>query len=642
MENSSGRNSLSSGNESECNGYLDKIVAINDSDMEDLISRDFEWKVRKYNDIKFAKEQFEEKCSANYIPEIRLSIASQFDFDMVKLICVLRNDPQIAGTSLEENVRKASLEEINAVERLESFSGIDALDSDKIREALERKNGQIYEIIKSWYNNQMDEFNKILEATPQSKMRNSIKREIMNRYDRRFEVITKGLIDYIKKDSTAAARLFNEYTDFVNRAYDAQTQWDGLVAGFGYVPITEMERKHELLEARESETLDRINKLVLGLPDSNDTTKSMEQIRSAYENLVSDHQLLKEEISSRIGEITTIIDKGTSMVRGLDLNLTNEADEKVKVVKSAQIGYLDSRIEDMRSSLARLRDFEDQIESHVLKYKDELGGIQNLIDNPYGGNLITVDQVKIQVIDLLSRFKKKIEESLPLTLIDPLRNGELKVSTRNELYSSSQDESTAGRNDTVVITGTTFRFQKKRIFAPALNLNFSVFYLIHKNRFNTYAVDNKPFSLSEFVDLLDYLVKKYSSDNMAAYVVLVSPTGFDRKIVEYLSGDHRLYLRNLFIFAMDPVTGNTFGNKPIPDPTISNIVKLQLKEERTYHLKKTINGYMDRFPEISLERIAEEQKITLESLREVTETLENEGLAAVEKKKDLHMIRRIK
>lgn len=626
--------------EKECNSYMDKLMAVGDSDIEDLRSREFDWKVRKFNEVKLAKEQFEERCSAKYLPEIRKSISSQFDFDLVKLMCVMRNEPETAGTSIEEEIRKTSMEEINAVERLESFSGIDALDSSKITEALERKHGHIYDIMKNWYNNQMEEFNQILEATPQTKMRNSIKREVMSRYDRRFETLSRGIIDYMKKDSTAAARLFNEYTEVVNRAYEAQSRWDEISSGFGYVPITETERKYEQIETHESETLESIEHLKNDLADSSDTKPLIERIKMAYEEMVQRHLTLKEEISSKIDDLTSVIDRGNELVREMEVKMSLDNDGKAKALQGAQTDYISTRLGDMRVSHEKLKDFEDHVEGHLVKYRAELEQLSELTENSLNGNIVTIDQVRIQAVDLLSRFKKKMEESLPLKLIDPIRNGELKIASKNELYSSALDENRTGSSDNVVITGTTFRFLKKRILSQSLNLNLSIFYLVHKNRLNRNAVDNKPFSLSEFVDLVLHLLDNYTSDASTSYVVLISPTGFDSRVIDYLSGDHRLYARNLFIYAMDPVSGKTFGNKPIPDPTITNIVDLQLEEEKQYRFRKIVTDYLDRFGEVSLERISEEKKIESGLLQKIAEDLEDEKILVIEKRKNIHMLKR--
>lgn len=625
----------------ECGGYLDQLTEVSATEIEDLKLRNIEWKIRKYNEIKFARDQFHEKCLARFDTSVRRSLTSQFDFDLIKLISVMKEEVEIGGTAIEEEINRASSEEISAVEKLESFSAIDGLGPEKIREALERKHGHIYDIIRNWYNSQMEEFNRILDATPQSKMRNSIRSEIMNRYDDRFKRLTSGIIEYMKRDSTAVARLFNEYTEVVNRAYESQARWGEIISGFGYAPIHETERKYEVVEAEEGYFLESLAKLKRDMLEASDINPTVEKMKAAYAETIERHSGLKDEISAKIGQMDTIIDKGEYLVKDLRSAGQGSPDDKARAVQEAQLEYIDSRLEDMKESLSRLKDLEDHVDAHLLKYRDELEQVGDLADKGHEGKLVTLDEVRIQAIDVLSRFKKKMEESLPLKLSDPVGKGELKISTRNELYASALDENRSGSNDQVVITGTTFRFMRKRILSQSLNLNLSILYLVHRNRLNQNAVDRRPFSLSEFVDLVLYLMDNNAGES-ASYAILISPTGFDSRIMDYLSGDHRLFARNLFIYAMDPVTGKTFGNQPIPDPTISSIVNLQLAEERLYSYRKNINDYLDRYGEVSLERIAEEQKMPLDELRNIAEDMEDEREIVIAGKKDIHMIKRRK
>lgn len=631
----------SSGNgEDECNGYLDKLMAVADVEIEDLRTRDFEWKIRKLNDLRFAKEQFEEKCSANYMQEVRKGLLSQFDFDMLKLICVLKDNPKIIGTGMEELINQASSEEISAVERLESFSELDAYDSDKVREALERKSGQIYEIIKNWYNNQMDEFNKILEATPQSKIRNSIRREILNRYDKRFEVITDGLAKYIKKDSTAAARLFNEYTDIVDGVYELQNKWDEIVASLEYVPINETERKYDTLETREMEKADVIGNLMREIRTDPDTGGVLQKIKESYGELISDHEELRESISKKIDEIATIIDRGEGLIRGMELKSSTEDDPKARAVQLSQREYLASRIEDMRSSLLRLQDYEDHVEAHLVKHRASLDDAADL--SRQGGNegLVTLDQVRIQVVDLLSRLVRKMEEALPLRIQDPLRKGEIRITSKNELRSYLHEENRSSSDGNLSITGSSFRFFKKRILSRPLKLDFSFFYLIHRDRYSTYSVDSRPVSLPEFVDLILYFLDNSASRENATYLALASPTGFDRRIVDYLSGDKRLIARNLTILIVDPESGSIHVNTPSLDPEIKKIVELQIDEEKLYKFHSEIEFYLQAYEDSSLERISKEKKLDLDTLIDTAKKMEKEGELKIEKKMGIHMLKK--
>ena len=74
-----------SSNEHNCDGLLNRVLSVSESDMRDLIEKDPEWKIRRVNEIISSKDEFDEFCAPNYDREIRNSLLSRFDFALLKL-----------------------------------------------------------------------------------------------------------------------------------------------------------------------------------------------------------------------------------------------------------------------------------------------------------------------------------------------------------------------------------------------------------------------------------------------------------------------------------------------------------------------------------------------------------------------------
>lgn len=626
---------------SECEDCLDSIVPVDSRDMAGIRAQGHQWILSRYRDLRNASERFESGCSSMYLNDIREAITRKFDFNMVKLASILKDDPSVAGTDVEESIKSTPSDEISAVERLEGFSDLDAYDPEMIIGALESRAGYIYKLIKEWYSSQMEEFNTILSATPNGRIRNTVKKEIVDRYNKRLETISRGISGYILRDPSAAARLFNEYTEIVNRAYYIQNRWEEITSSIDYLPVNETERMYEALEEREKRITAETREKLRNMYEFRDSSSVLEKIRETYKGLIGEHEDLGERIGGKINEINSAIERGETLLMTLNADMDRD-DPRVAQVQEAQREHLRGRIGEMKESLERLMDYDTHILAHIAGLRDNVDNIEGYAEPSPDGDMVTVDEATLQSMDFLDRIQAKLVESLPLKFSDPAGKGEIRVATREDLDSSISQDRKSLDSGSMHLNGLVYRFSRKRILTEALSARLSFYYLTHSSRFDQYAVDNRPITLSEFTEFLLYLIDNQPGGRTHSYSIMSSPTGFDRKVMEYLTDRKRLYTRNLSLFIMEKGSDRYYTNDPSPDREILRIINLNLRAEHIHMYREQISSYAKDAEFASIERISEESGINIDSLLKTAAEMEKEGRISLENTGGMHMIRKVR
>ena len=618
-----------SSNEHNCDGLLNRVLSVSESDMRDLIEKDPEWKIRRVNEIISSKDEFDEFCAPNYDREIRNSLLSRFDFALLKLATSIKKDGNIYDANIQNFLSRYSEAEFKAINDLESFTGLDALDPKLIKEAMERKEGRISETIKEWYNKQMYAFNDLIDASPQNLMRNTIKRALLQKYDSRFETIKKGILEYISKDPVAPAKLFNEYEGVINHTYEAQIEWDKIIKEFGGVNINEIERKNERLESLEFEAEDKISRIEDEYMRNSDITNLIRQEDELYETLYREFGTVQSEINQKLDEISKIMDKANNIIRSIELKSQAESDLKVKTIYDAQKNYMKSIIDGMNESKFKLNDIEETLSTAKLRFESKKNDIKTLIENPAGTNTIRIDEAEVEAINLSARFEKRLKDMVPFKIEDTKTGIEIKINSHSQLDKFNFDFNPVS-DGKVYSKILIYDFSKTRFLRLGKTANVALCYafLLHSNfrlsKDGVPIMDNHTFTLSELLYVLGEISKPINTRNTTVYLLMASPTGYDSRIIDYLKGNHKLYTMDIYLYLIDLKTHTLYSNRLIEDETISKLFKMELEGETESYYREVIEKQLKKFEMYSIQRIAQENNLDLKQLEKVAQDMKSD------------------
>ncbi len=616
----------------ECEGLLNKLIVLDEMDLRDLVEKDTDWKVRKINDVKSSLSQFEESCAYKYDREIMRSLLAKFEFSLLKLAYAAKSsgDAAKAGAPLENFVSKYSEEEFDGISKLEQFSGIDALTSSNVKEALDRKEGKIYDIIKKWYNSQMYEFNLLIDSAPQSKMRNTIKKALIEKYNHRFSVIREGVMQYMSYDAIAPAKLFNQYDDVASRFYEAQNNWDEITRNFNSIPINEIETKYYEVETHESDYRERITKLKDLLRDSSNFQGDLEKIKELEEETLSRHKDLQKEVETKVGEISVIVDKGNGLIQQVEVRSATETDPKSLSIYKGQVNFLRMRMKDIQASVGRLNDILEEVRRHILMIEDRVDRTTELNNSRKSGSLVRIDDAVADGISFVYRFRRKMEEALPFSLRDLSEQGTLKV-TSSEMLESSMIIKFSPEESENFMKANLYTFRRKKIVGNPLEVSIGFVFFVHRHLFQKDLLDSRPVTLSEFLEVFETIKDEIGSANKTAYVGIYSPTGFEERVVSRVKGENKIFLDNIFLFLIDQKFVDTQSNRKIEDEFIAKLFNLELGPEKEERAKKMIREYIAKTDEVSLERIAKETGISIDLLEYIADGMRRKKEIGVKK-----------
>ncbi len=603
----------------ECEELLNKIVVLESMDIRDISEKDYEWRLRKVNDVKEAYNRFEDGCAIHFDRDMRQSLIAKFEFSLLKIAYASK----LAGEShgaMADFINKYSEDEMQGVEKLENFSGIDALSAANIKEALERKEGKIYEIIKQWYNSQMYEFNLLIDAAPQSKMRNSIKRALIEKYNQRFQVIREGVIQYMSYDAVAPAKLFNQYDDVVSKFYEAQNNWDNIISSFNAIPITEIERKYNNVEGNETDGMVRIKKLEESIRDANDVKTILEKIKNLQAVTIEDHKSLLNDIETRANELSMLIDRGNELVRQTEMRATTQVDQKAKSIYTSQADYLRKRVSEIKVTLDRLQELLENIRIHIVVLEEAHEKYETHYEAQKSGDLVRIDDAVADGINFIYRFRRKMEELIPFSINDIKNNGLIKISEQEDLNSAMYVR-TNPEDENTVVNYTFYSFIKKRILGETLHAFLGFVFWTRKSLYQHEFVDSRPMSLAEFLDVYRTVHDEVGSASMTAYVGIYSPTGFEERVISRIRGDAKMFTENIFLYLIDQGSVEYKPGNGAPDEVIGNIFNLQLGAEKEEKARGTILEFITKLGEVSMERISKDSGIDLDFLEYVAEKM---------------------
>ncbi len=266
-----------------CLKMLEAALMIVRKNLDELASQPKELRVGKYGELRRGQMMYEDTCAPRLMFDARVLDLGYFQLARLKLAgsFMLRQPESVEEVGIREVVEEFTEDEYDILSRLDRYARLDFLTKEEIASALFNKQGQIYGIVKQWYDEQMDEFDRLvnpLEA--KAGIKEYVAVALRQEYRDRFEKIRAGIVEYIRIDPGAPRRLFSEYEAVLRRLI-------GTIVDKGAgVPKDLLQEVDQILPGDLKDLKARIGKLIYapgGIIIDRSTTSGIERVLSGVE-----------------------------------------------------------------------------------------------------------------------------------------------------------------------------------------------------------------------------------------------------------------------------------------------------------------------------------------------------------------------
>lgn len=621
-----------------CNKLLEGALQMSKKDVEELKSRSVEWRVQKYNDLKTNQEKYEDGCSANLTFAQRVSDLGYFMLGRLKLAgsFKLAQPEPVVDASLQKMLDEFSQNEYDALGKLDRFSKIDYLTKEDIKTALFNRSGQIYFIVKQWYDEQMDEFEKLLNPLSSSGVKGFLTAALKQEYNDRFEKIRAGIVEYMAIDRGAPRMLFHSYEDVLMKTYGAELDRQSAeqkAAGLtDSMKIGDIEQRLETLRGERASIVEALDSLET-LKGENVNQDTLAGYASRNEELAKKIDSLILDLESKVEELQQSASQLKPRQAELRSLLQTAKPEERAVIEGQLVridetnNMLATRMSELGGAISRLRLEKVALGERIALLRKSLeGGEEN--------RFVRVDQARSYELNFIGRLETKVTQS-GTKFLDPIRKGEF-VPSRDELHHSHADLEDHLTTDLRVNpkdlptyphnTNCTFEAVKKRFLREDLKAVITSTFLSHIDTYAKLGFDTRPIVLADFLRLMDAIGKVGDTFRV---VGVCSATGFDEGVKGYVSSDdfHRNFVSQYVAMCLvDWETGEVIHNRL--DERIAPFIPLfepEFDREKQETVKKFINEQRYTEPVLILSKVASTTGVDTHIVKKAFYDLEKAG-----------------
>ncbi|ARM76974.1 hypothetical protein [Acidianus manzaensis] len=597
-----------------CDETFQDVVEFSRKDLIEIESMPIEERILKYNQLKQNRREYEQTCTKNLTFNEKANRLGYFDIALLRISYTLK-DQGIAKDFTQD--------EYEAFSKLNQFINLDYVTPEEIATALFNKKGKIYDIVKKWYEEQMYEFEKMIDPEGK-KVRQTLATALRHEYLLRFEKIKKGIIEYFNKDPGAPKELFSEYEDVIRKEYEAEME---------RIKIEENTRR--IAEQKNAELERQIEEL-------REEREKLDQYLSSYGAKGQDLQSkINAVISSLQNNLRQLLDEKRKLEQEKNnlLEMLNSAKNQTKAVIEAEIKRYEDTNKDLENKIAQLQNALSQMQLEKNALQEKIEDIKNASSSSIA---IKFDEARIMEVNFIGRFETKINQ--PRKYFDPIRKEEFEMKKPSTVYKSEetakllippQDIPKYPHN-----TEITCIMRKNRILREDLEVIVKAKFLSHLENFTKTFYDNKTIGLSDILPYLDQAIEEARKGKVLYVIGIASPTGFSEELTKYVNSDD--FYRNFTSYyvtmcLVNLLTGEIIYNKM--DEKIKDYIDLfepQLENEKIQKLKEEVKHYLLLDGYITLSKAIEKTNSSQILMKRVFYEIQKEGTAKIyEEKQDI-------
>jgi len=557
-----------------CQEIFDSVMSYARKDLISLKNEPLESRIQIYNELKKNRSYYENNCIKDLSFNEKNLILGFFDLALIRVASSLRD----CNDSIAARVAKDFTDdEYTAFLKLDKFLLLDYIKDTEIATALFNKTGKIYDVIKKWYDEEMYEYEKLLEPG-EYKIRQTLGVALRHEYRNRFDKIKSGIIEYFSKDPGAPRQLFNEYEYVIRKQYEAEIERRKIEENMRKIAeekIDELEKEIEKLR-EEKEKIDKYldNYGVKGVTLEDKIKNVITFLEGKVKELIEQKKILE----SQKAELENYV-----------IKLKNES----KTVIESEIRRYEDTIRELTEKIQNYQNAISRLQIENLELQEKINEYKNISESSIA---ISNTEARIMEVNFIGRFEMKMN-TVPRKFFDPIRKGEINIDKTSDYIIERSDETNSLNINPKELhlyphnTEVTYIIRKRRLLKDDLSIIIKAKFLSHIENYVKKLADDKTISLADILEYLDKSIDAARQGKVFHVIGIASPTGFDKKVKEYISSDD--FKKNftdyyLSVCLIDLLSGELICNK----------------------LDNRINSYIDIFePELETEKIFEAKDI---------------------------------
>ena len=578
---------------------IEYALRISNMNLNEVSSRPVQWRVETYNELKRSQAVYENKHMDKYSYTLKVRNIGNFQLGRLKIAGSFKiKQPQmLSDPGIERITEEFTDREYHALEKLEIFSRIDILSINQISQALFSRNGQIYTIVKRWYDEQMYEFDKLINPDEDDEgMKNYLTTAMIQSYQNRFEKIRAGIIEYIQIAPEAPRKLFQEYEQTLDKIHKAKM--DRVAADQNIAEtqreeyIQDLERRIGDLRSERQDLLDALHDIEFALMKSSDNS-DLEKYDEKNANLATRIKNIIQELLNRIRELIEHRDILNKQIVELN-NLLETSEPQIRLEIESELKILMNTINELEN---RINEYEEAI--FQLKTDNEvLEGKLSEIKKIHEEYPETEPVEKIEALKdehaFMELFERKMTHDLPRTFHDPIREQKINVKKATEYSHSKVDDShyltsmlkIEPEDLTTYPTNrrSIFKIIKTRILKANLKLVVAQIYFSHLKSHVELTKDFQPMTLTDFLTLINEERTVARSEDTYRILGIGSSTGFDERLHKYINPENSsngFTDKYLSVCLIDPHAKRTWYNPyDVNIEPYLDLFSMELKKEK--------------------------------------------------------------
>ncbi|AWR93990.1 hypothetical protein [Acidianus brierleyi] len=580
-----------------CQDIFDYVMNYARKDLISLKNEPLESRIQVYNELKKNRLYYENNCIKDLSFDEKNLKLGFFDLAMIRIASSLKDCKDSIVALISKDFTD---DEYTAFLKLDNFLLLDYIKDTEIASALFNKTGKIYDIIKKWYDEEMYEYEKLLEPG-EYKIRQTLGIALRHEYINRFDKIKSGIIAYFSKDPGAPRQLFNEYEYVIRKQYDAEIERRKIEENMRKIAeekIDELEKEIEMLR-EEKEKIDKYlnNYGVKGVT-----------LEDKIKNMIT---FLQGKVRELI-EQKKILESQKAELENFAIKIKNES----KTIIESEIRRYEDTIRELTEKIQNYQNTVSKLQIDNLELQEKINEYKNISESSI---VISNTEARIMEVNFIGRLEMKMN-TFPRKFLDPIRKGEINIDKSNNYIIERSDEINSLNINPKELhlyphnTEVTYIIRKRRLLKDDLSIIIKAKFLSHIENYVKKLADDKTISLADILEYLDKSIDAAEQGKVLHVIGIASPTGFDKKVKEYIFSDD--FKKNftdyyLSVCLIDLLSGELIYNKL--DNRINSYIDIfdqELDTEKIFKAKDIIKRKLMLSDAVTLSSVVREYNLT--------------------------------
>ena len=599
-----------------CQEMFDFAMNYARKDLISLRTEPLESRVNAYNELKKGRYLYENNCVKGLSFHEKNLKLGYFDLAMIRIASSLRD---CKDSSVALILRDFTEDEYKAFLKLDQFLLLDYITEAEISTALFNKKGKIYDVIKKWYDEEMYEYERLLEPG-EYQIRQTLGAVLREEYVNRFEKIKSGIITYFSKDPGAPRQLFNEYEEVIRKQYEAEIERRKVEENMRRIAeerVEELEKEVESLREEKEKIDSYLSSFGIKGPSLEEKIRNMvEFLQGKVRELLEQKKILE----SQKAELENYVVK-----------VKNES----KSVIESEIKRYEDTIKQLTEEVKKYQNAISKLQMDNLELQEKIKEFKNISESSVA---VTSAEARVMEVNFIGRFQTKMN-TLPRKFYDPIRGGEITINKPKEYIVEKSEEIDSFNINPKDLpsyphnTEVTYIVRKQRLLRDDLRVIIKAKFLSHLENYINKFADDKTVSLGDVLGYLDKSISEAEQGKTLYVIGIASPTGFDTKVKEYIfSEDFKKNFADYYlsICLIDLLSGELIYNKL--DSRMSNYIDIfdqELDTEKMFKLKELIKKKLMLDGAVTLSSIVQEAGASELTVKKAFYDLQRENVGKI-------------